>query len=600
MKISSIPQLYRNLRRWQEIIAVLRRYGLADWLSQLKFDFIRDWIKDEQGVPLARYSREKRIRLALNELGPTFIKLGQVLSLRPELIGPDLAQELTLLQTHVTADSGQVARQIVEAELGRPVAELYAAFDDTAIASASIGQVHLARLHDGTGVVVKVQHADIQNKVNEDLEVMAGLATLASHLPDLEVWKPKVLVEQLSRSLRRELDFSRELQNLLLFRRELDNPHVLVPRPIPKLSSSRVLTMELLSGIPLMRIVPGPDAEQFAHQDANGKVNGNGERNGNGKAVVVQTVPLSRKFDHATREALAKVLAEVYVEMTFTHGVYHADPHPGNILVLNDGRLGLLDFGMVGRIDDRLREAIEEMLLAVVGRDASLLTTLIKRVGNVPPRLDDSILSIDVADLVDTYGSQPLESFDLSGALNDVTDIMHRHQISLPPQTSMLIKMLITLEGTLHQLAPTFSLLEVMQPFFRKMWLRRLSPRRQARRMRRIYLELETLVETLPSQVSNVMQLVQEGRLDVHLAHKGLSPSVNRMVLGLLVSSVFIGSSLLLANEVPPILFREPNWFGLERLSLLGLIGYAVSLIAGLRLIRAINRSGHLDRKDSD
>jgi ubiquinone biosynthesis protein len=572
MKITAIPQVYRNLRRWQEIIAILRRYGLADWLSQLKFDFIRDWIKDEQGVPLARYSREQRIRLALTDLGPTFIKLGQVLSLRPELIGPSLARELTSLQTHVPADSGKIVREIIQAELGRSVDELYAEFDDQAIASASIGQVHLARLHDGTGVVVKVQHADIQNKVSEDLEVLAGLATLASHLPDLEVWKPQVLVEQLSRSLRRELDFSREQQNLHLFRRELDNPQVLVPRPYPKLSSSRVLTMQLLKGVPLQNLVEASD--RVCESD-------------------------SRTVDEQTRQGLARVMAEVYVEMTFTHGVYHADPHPGNILLVDNCKLGLLDFGMVGRIDDRLRETIEEMLLAVASRDASLLTTLIKRVGNVPPRLDESILAIDVADLVDTYGSQPLESFDLSGALNDVTDIMHRHQISLPPQTSMLIKMLITLEGTLHQLAPSFSLLEVMQPFFRKMWLRRLSPRRQAKRMRRIYLELESLVETLPSQISSVMQLVQEGRLDVHLAHKGLSPSVNRMVLGLLISSVFLGSSLLLAFKVPPVLFREP-WLGVERLSLLGLVGYAVSLLAGLRLIRAINRSGHLDRSDTD
>ena len=160
--------------------------------------------------------------------------------------------------------------------------------------------------------------------------------------------------------------------------------------------------------------------------------------------------------------------------------------------------------------------------------------------------------------------------------------------------------MLITLEGTLHQLSPTFSLLEVMQPFFRKMWLRRLSPRRQAKRIRRIYIELESLLETLPGQISNVMQLLQEGRLDVHLAHKGLSPSVNRMVLGLLISSVFLGSTLLLAFKVPPLLFLQRGWMGIEQLSLFGLIGYAVSLMAVLRLIRAINRSGHLDRSDSD
>lgn len=567
MKISSIPQLYRNLRRWQDILAVLRRYGLADWLSKLKFDFIRDWIKDEQGVPLASFSREKRIRLALTELGPTFIKLGQVLSLRPDLIGPDLASELTSLQSELPADPPADILKLIAKEMGAPVEELFAEFDGQAIASASIGQVHMARLHDGSPVVVKVQHPNIQSIVREDMEVLAGLATLVTHIPEIEVWKPTVLVEQLSKSLNRELNFSRELQNLQLFSRELKNYSGLrIPAPYPKLSSARVLTMELLTGVAVSKL-----ADEGA-----------------------------TRFDVQTRQKLAKLAAEVYIEMIFIHGVYHADPHPGNILVLENGDLGLLDFGMVGRIDDRLRETIEEMLLAVASRDTSLLTTLIKRVGNTPPRLDDSLLSIDVADLIGNYGSQPLDSFDLSGALNDVTDIMHRHQISLPPQTSLLIKMLITLEGTLRLLSPHFSLLEVMQPFFRRMWIRRLSPRRQAKRIRRIYLELESLLETLPSQVSGVMQLVQEGRLDVHLAHKGLSPSVNRIVLGLLISSVFLGSSVLMAFKVPPLLFAHSDWLGIEKLSLLGLIGYLVSLLAGLRLIRAINRSGHLDHTDSD
>jgi ubiquinone biosynthesis protein len=564
MKITAIPQLYRNLRRWQEILSVLRRYGLADWLSQLKFDFIRDWIKDDDGVPLSSYSREKRIRLALTELGPTFVKLGQVLSLRPDLIGPDLAGELANLQSNVPADSEAVVKALIATELKQPVEELFAEFHGDAIASASIGQVHRARLHDGTEVVVKVQHAGIENTVNEDLEIMAGLATLAEHIPEFAVWKPPVIVDQLSRSLRRELNFTRELQHLVVFQKQYGQfESIRIPTAYPTLSSERVLTMEFLNGVPVSSLAkrPGMESDQ-------------------------------REKD---RQELARTAADLYVEMIFIHGLYHADPHPGNILVLPGNKLGLLDFGMVGRIDDRLRETIEEMLLAVVSQDASMLTALIKRVGNSPPRLDESALSIDVADLVANYGSQPLDSFDLSGALNDVTDIMHRHQISLPPQTSLLIKMLVTLEGTLHQLSPKLSLIEVMQPFFRRMWLRRLSPKRQMRRINRIYVELESMLEKLPAQVSGIMQLIQEGRLDVHLAHKGLSPSTNRLVLGMLVSSVFMGSSLLLSFKVPPLLFSG-GWWGLRDLSLLGTIGYGFSLLAGLRLIRAIQLSGHLDR----
>ena len=295
MKISSIPQLYRNLRRWQEIILILRRYGLADWLSQLRVDFIRDWIKDDQGVPLASYSRSTRIRMALTDLGPTFIKLGQVLSLRPDLIGPELADELTQLQSEVPADGPAQVRELVEKNLGRPISELYAEFDDVPIASASIGQVHRARLHDGTQVVVKVQHAGIEAKVNEDMEVMAGLAVLADRIPDLAAWKPQVLVEQLSRSLKRELNFSREQQNLQSFGKDLVKfKGVRIPRSFPELSSSRVLTMEYIEGIAVNKLT---DASVSDEQ----------------------------------RQAIARLAAEVYVEMIFTNGAYHADPHPGNI-----------------------------------------------------------------------------------------------------------------------------------------------------------------------------------------------------------------------------------------------------------------------------
>lgn len=567
MKISTIPRLYRNVRRWQEIIVILRRYGLADWLSRLQLDFIRDWIKDDTGVPLASYTRETRIRMAITELGPTFIKLGQVLSLRPDLVGSSLATELQQLQSQVPADAIELVRETIASDLGKSVEEAFQSFEETSIASASIGQVHRAQLHDGTHVVVKVQHHNIQNKVREDMEVLAGLAGLAERIPELAAWQPRSLVDQLSRSLKRELSFTRELNNLLVFEKEFGNFEGLrIPKPFPKLSSSLVLTMEQLDGQSIAEF----------------------------KVSEEQSASL-------LSDALPRRAAALYMEMIFVKGIYHADPHPGNVLVLEDGCLGLLDFGMVGRIDDLLRETIEEMLLAIASGDSTLLTILIKRVGKPPYKLDDSSLSIDVAELVATYGSQPLDAFDLAGVLNDVTDILHRHRISLPPQTALLIKTLVTLEGTIGQLNPTFSLLEVMKPFFRKIWLRRLSPRRQARRLRRIYFELESLLEKLPSQVSGLVEMVRQGKLDVHLSHRGLSPSINRLVLGLLTSSLLLGSSILLAFKVPPLLFYKEisenaaSFMGLKNLSLLGLVGFVVSLLVSFRLLLAINKSGHLD-----
>jgi ubiquinone biosynthesis protein len=560
MKITSLPRYYRNIRRWREIIQILRRYGLADWLSTLRVDFVRDWIKDDQGVPLASYSREARVRMALTELGPTFIKLGQVLSLRPDLVGSDLAAELQSLQANVPADSFDSVKRVVESELKKPIAEAFDCFDENAMASASIGQAHTAQLPDGTRVVVKVQHENIRGKINEDLEVLAGLATLAERMPELAAWQPRSIVDQLSRSLKRELSFSQEQANLLMMRDSFkDFPGILIPKPYASHSSARVLAMDQLEG------------------------------------RSINDVHNRELFPDLDLDALAHRVAAIYVDMIFVHGLYHADPHPGNILIQPDGTIGLLDFGMVGRIDDGLRGNIEEMLWALALKDSGLLTSLIKRVGKTPPTIDDSLLSNDVTDLIATYGSQPLENIDLASALNDLTDILHRHRIILPSQLGLLIKTLVTLQGTISKTSPRFSLLEAIEPMFKKLWRSRFSPSRQIRRMRRLYVEMEGLVEKLPSQISSVMELVQSGKLDVHLTHRGLSPSINRLVLGLLTSSLLLGSSILMASKVPPLLFINGGPLGLQDLSLIGLLGFLFSLMVAFRILLAINKSGHLD-----
>jgi ubiquinone biosynthesis protein len=560
MRITSIPRYYRNLKRWREIILILRRYGLADWLSRLRLDMIRDWIKDDHGVPLASYSREARVRMALTDLGPTFIKLGQVLSLRPDLVGSAQAAELQLLQANVPADPPEAVTRTIESELKGSIPQLFKEFDQTAMASASIGQAHRARLPDGTAVVVKVQHENIRGKIHEDLEVLAGLAGLAERIPEFAVWRPREIVSQLSRSLKRELSFTQEQANLIMLKEALSGlSGIRIPEAFASHSSHRVLTMSLLSGESINQV---SDPEKYSDED---------------------------------REEFARRIADLYVEMIFVKGLYHADPHPGNILIEHDGSLGLLDFGMVGRIDDALRDNIEEMLWALSLKDSALLTSIIKRVGKVPQNVDDSLLSNDITDLIGTYGNQPIERIDLATALNDATDILHRHRIVLPSQLGMLIKTLVTLQGTIRQTSPKFSLLEAIEPMFKRMWRSRLSPWRQARRLRRLYIEVETLVEKLPGQISSLMELVQSGKLDVQLSHRGLSPSINRLVLGLLTSSLLLGSSILMASNVPPLLFTNGGPFGLKNLSMIGLGGFILSLIVTIRILLAINRSGHLD-----
>jgi ubiquinone biosynthesis protein len=562
MRITSIPHIYRNLRRWTEIISVLSRYGLADWISRLHIEFVKDHLKDRDGEALARHSTEKRIRLALTDLGPTFIKLGQLLSTRPDVVGGKLARELSFLQAEVPADPPDVVRDMVESELGQSIEDLFAEFEEVPIASASIGQVHRARLKTGESVVVKVQHSDIENTIREDLDVLAGLAILAERVPELAHYRPSSTVAEMGRILRRELDFGREERNLQLFlTRFADDPTIRIPMPYTDLCTARVLTMERIDGIKL-------------------------------------TDPVLLRAEGFDLEEIARRGARLYLDMIFTDGFYHADPHPGNIVLLPGNRIGLLDFGMVGRVEENLRESIEGMLLAITQRDVVLLTSLIKRMGEVPPELDERSLSVDLAEFVGDYANQPLDQFDLSGALSEMTEIIHRYQIKLPPQAALLLKTLVTLEGTTKLLSPAISLLELLQPLHRRMILRRMSPKRQLRKLMRIMMEVEHLAEILPRRMTDILEQVQAGKFDVHLDHRGLEPSVNRLVLGLLTSALFLGSAVLLSSEVPPLLFPENTYLGFHRISLLGLIGSVVSVFLSLRVLRAIYKSGHLDRHE--
>lgn len=564
MRISTLPHLYRHAKRTGEVVAILVKYGFADWVSRLQIEFPKDLVKDADGAAVARFSFATRVRLALTEGGPTFIKLGQVLSTRADLVGVEVANELQKLQADVPADSAEKVRATIEAELGQPVDEIFTEFEDTPLASASIGQVHRARLKSGEQVVVKVQHAGIESKIDIDLEILANLAAAAeSFFPELRNYRPKAVVAEFQRTLRRELDFGREERHMEEFANNFrENPAVHIPKAYPEFTTVRVLTMELLEGTKLV------DTERLI-------------------------------ADRADLEEIARRGAELYMEMIFTHGFYHADPHPGNILVLKGQVIGLLDYGMVGRIDESLREDIEEMLLALGNRDPLLLTSVIMRVGSVPANLDTTALSADINDFVSHYAGQRMSDFNLSGALDEMTEIIRRYKIMLPPRVAMLLKVLVMLEGTSRLLHPNFSLIEVMVPFQRKLILRRWSPGRRLRKFRRIYAEMEHLVEVLPRNMLDIMQQVQSGKFDVHLDHRGLEPSVNRLVLGMLTSALFLGSSLLLSYKVPPLInifpWQETPY--IVGLSILGLMGSMTSIALGLRLIRAINKSGHLDRR---
>ncbi len=552
MRITSIPQIYHHVNRWREILSVLSRYGLANWIGRLGPEFAKDLFRDAGGEAIARHPWRARVRMAMAELGPTFIKLGQLLSTRPDMVGMEMATELQQLQENVPADLPETVRALIAQELGQPVDKLFSDFHEHAMASASIGQVHRARLVSGQAVVIKVQHADIQHKVEVDLDILAGMATLAERIPEFRNFRPRAMVAEFRRSLRRELDFERELRNIQQFARDFGHdPTVRIPTVYPELSSARVLTMELLEGTKLSDIpgltAAGIDPDQVAHRGA-----------------------------------------DIFLAMIFANGFYHADPHPGNILLMDGSVIGLLDFGMVGRIDEQLQEDITEMLLAITNLDAEHLTSIVMRVGSVPPELDRAALSLDVADFVNFYANQSLDRFDIAGALTEMTEIFWRYGIMLPARLALLIKVLVTLDGTVRQLSPKCSLMELMGPYRRRLLMQRLSPGRQMRKLRRLYSELEHLLRVLPRGLSEIIDQVQTGRFDIHLDHRGLEPSVNRLVLGMMTSALFLGSTLLLSRQVWPV-FHE--------VSIFGALGAALSLVLGLRLWQAIRKSGRLDRQ---
>jgi ubiquinone biosynthesis protein len=561
MRVTSIPQIYRHVNRWTEIVRVLIKYELAAWIGRLGPDFAKDFLKAPGDEAIARLSWETRLRLAFAELGPTFIKLGQLLSTRPDLVGNTLAEELQHLQADAPADPPAVVRKILQTELGRPVEKVFPEFDDQALASASIGQVHRARLPSGEAVVVKILHLDIEKKLNVDMEILAGLAQLAEMSAEFQNYRPRAIVAEFQRSLRRELDFGRELRNLQQFIADFrHNPLVHFPRPYPEFSTKRVLTMELIEGVKLAELdqttLPGIDREEIARR---------------GVAVCL--------------------------EMIFDHGFYHADPHPGNILVLDGSVIGLLDFGMVGRIDERLHEDVSEIFLALGDQDAEQLTTMILRMGKVPTDLDRASLTLDVTDFLAHYANQPLDQFDLSGALREITEVIRRYRIMLPARIAMLLKALITLEGTARFVNPKFSLVEMMKPYRTKMLWQRFSPMRRLRKMRRVFAEVERMIEHIPRGVIDIFEQMQSGAFDVHLDHRGLEPSVNRLVWGLITSALFLGSALMLSMKVYP---RISFWVIFSDTSVPGLFGVTLSILLGLRLLRAISKSGHLDRRKKE
>ena len=546
MDLLRLNQHREKGKRLAEIVRILGRYGLADWFDKIPSQPVRDLLVSKETQAIADLPVGERLRLALAELGTTFIKMGQVLSTRADLVGPDIAMELRKLQADTPPDTAETVRQTILDELGEVPGELFAECEAEAFSSASVGQVHRARLANGQQVVVKVQHAGIQEKVRIDLELLETLAKLLQeHVPEARNYQPVATTREFRRTLLRELDFTCERSNMETFTRNFEGDETVhIPMVVKDRSSKRVLTMELLSGI------PGSESEKLA-------------------AAGVD-------LDHLARDA-----AMIFMNMIFRDGFYHADPHPGNFMVLAGGVVGLLDCGMVGRLDDATHELFEDLLLMLMHRDAEGLSDTLLRVGSAPADVDRVAFRADVSDLLIQYGSQSLADFDLGGAMDQLFDIVRRHHVVMPSAASLLLKTLVMLEGTARLLNPNFSINEVITPFRDQLIRSRLDPKRLTRHLRQSMRDVDRLMRNGPRNIADILDRAQSGKFQIQHEVNHLELVANRVVGGLLIASLLVASALLLSHQVPPRLFGE---------SVLGGLGFFIAAGFGARLLWRIRK----------
>ena len=554
MKLDLIPRLERHALRLGEIATVLGKYGLADLFGSFDYPWLNDRLRSADGQALAGVTTAARVRMAMTELGTTFIKLGQMLSTRADLIGPDMAAELAELQSNVPAESAESARQLIEKDLGATLEQLFAAFDETPMAAASIAQVYGAVLPSGERVAVKLRRTGIESRVITDLEIVQLLAELIENQSaSVRAYQPVAIVRQFRRTLMRELDFTYEKRNLEEFALHFqEDPNVCIPRVYADLCSHQIITMDRLEGIPGTDIealkASGEDLAEFARRGAN-----------------------------------------MYLEMVFRDGFYHSDPHPGNLILLPGNVVGVVDCGQVGRIDDDLRDEVEALLLGIVENDVERVTEQVLRLGSVPHDCPQDRLRADLDDFMADFVGHPLSDINVGSALSSLIEIIRRYHITLPPPLAMLLKTIIVLEGTSRRFSPEVSLAELMQPFCQRMLLRRFAPNRIVRRARRAYRDWDRLIAALPRDLVDLLARFRDGSLTVHLDHRHLDPIVNRLVLGVLTAAIFLGSSELWSREAKPLLWG---------ISIFGAIGYLLSLFLGWRLMRAIRKSGNINSKD--
>ncbi len=529
--------------RVREIVGTLSKYGLASWLADTKIEFFVRALKDDEGIKLTQFTMPQKLRKACEELGPAFIKLGQILSTRPDLLGNEIAKELAKLQDDTPSDNAEYIKETIKKELGKEAEELFAEFNYKPMASASIGQVHLATTFEGEKLAVKLLHKNIEAEINLDLEILEALAELAeNHVNALGRMRITNLVKDFSRTIQKEINMNREANNIATFQENFkDNSHIIIPQVKHEFSTKRILTMKFEEGKSLNEI--------------------------------------KNSIPEAKGKRLAEVGAEMYLNMIFRDNFYHGDPHPGNILVNADGKLVLLDFGMIGSLNTSIFNELEEFLIAIVNHDSESATESIYAICEVSDNVVKSELVNEIDYWIREYISQNVSNISTADAMADLHLLINKYQIVMPGNMALLFKVLVQLDGTARLLDPDFNVMDALKRFYVKMFKYRYSPKNVAKKILMQSREWYRVLRILPKALSRNLDALNEGELHLNLQHKGLENSVNRLVLGIIAASLFLGSVILWSLKVPPLLFGT---------SLFGMLGYVAAILLIYKLMRDI------------